>query len=157
MPLETADDINVQDAGFGMTTWQYGYDSGNGEYQQLDAGNLPRGTVDPTPGSVNFLALTVYKGVAILSGNTLSAVAVIPLQGSPITGDIKSRNRILFHSEWIEGGPWIDPGAIVDVVFRFRGLGSLLRIGTGEQRDFRRARDNGPARFPPDASFRGLD
>ncbi|MEZ4506512.1 MAG: hypothetical protein R2848_11890 [Thermomicrobiales bacterium] len=67
-----------------------GYDSASGDYQQLQSGELPAGSVDPTPGATNFLGLTVYQGTAILSGNTYDVGAVIPLDGTPIAGDVQS-------------------------------------------------------------------
>ena len=59
---------------------------------------ISRLAIDPTAGVVNFLSLTVYQGVALLSGNTFSAVAVIPLQGFPITGEIKGEIGFLPRS-----------------------------------------------------------
>jgi len=83
-------DIYLQDHGNGTATWGYGYDSASGDYQQLQSGELPAGSVDPTPGATNFLGLTVYQGTAILSGNTYDVGAVIPLDGTPIAGDVQS-------------------------------------------------------------------
>lgn len=83
-------DIYLQDLGDGLANWGYGYDNASGDYQQLQSGELPAGSVDPTPGATNFLGLTVYQGTAILSGNTFEVGVVIPLEGTPIAGDVLS-------------------------------------------------------------------
>lgn len=84
-------DIYLEDSIDGTPRWGYGYDSkATGSYELLDGGDLPPETVDPTPGEVNFLSLTVYRGYAILSGNTFGVDAVIPLQGTPLVGDVKA-------------------------------------------------------------------
>ena len=82
-------DVYLQDNGGGDVVWAYGYYPASGSYQMIQNGSMPPGSVDPTIGATNFLSLTVYQGVAILSGNSFAADAVIPLQGTPIAGDVK--------------------------------------------------------------------
>ncbi len=89
-PAGNCYDIFVQDDGTGVSQWGYGYDAAGEGYEILQTGDVAAGTIDPTVGADNFLSLTVYKGVAILSGNTFSVAAVIPLQGTPVAGDIKA-------------------------------------------------------------------
>lgn len=83
-------DVYLRDAGGGNVIWSAGYFPAAGSYQVLQSGSMPPGSVDPTVGATNFLSLTVYQGIAILSGNSFAADAVIPLQGTPIAGDVKS-------------------------------------------------------------------
>ena len=89
-PAGNCYDIFVQDDGTGASTWGYGYDSAGEGYETIQTGSVEPGTIDPTVGADNFLSITVYKGVAILSGNTFTAAAVIPLQGTPLAGDVKA-------------------------------------------------------------------
>ena len=89
-PAGNCYDIFVQDDGTGASTWGYGYDSAGEGYETIQTGTVEPGTIDPTVGVDNFLSITVYKGVAILSGNTFTVAAVIPLQGTPIVGDVKA-------------------------------------------------------------------
>lgn len=89
-PAGNCYDIYVQDDGSGTSTWGYGYDSAGEGYETIQRGDLLAGTIDPTAGADNFLSITVYNGVAILSGNTFTVAAVIPLEGTPIAGDVKA-------------------------------------------------------------------
>jgi hypothetical protein len=98
-PAGNCYDIYLLDNGNGAATWAYGYDTNGGEYQSLQSGDLPAGSVDPTPGATNFLSLTVYQGIAILSGNTFDAAAVVPLQGTPIPGDVQAEVAFLDSGE----------------------------------------------------------
>lgn len=92
-------DIFVQDDGAGLTKWGYGYDSTGTGYDIIQTGELLAGTIDPTPGADNFLSLTVYNGVGILAGNTFSVAAVIPLQGTPVAGDVKAELGFIQKAE----------------------------------------------------------
>ncbi|HET9658917.1 MAG TPA: hypothetical protein VFP05_01200 [Thermomicrobiales bacterium] len=83
-------DVHLLGDGGGQVTWGYGYYPAVDAYQTLQTGTMPAESVDPTVGATNFLSLTVYQGTAILSGNSFAADAVIPLQGTPIFGDVKS-------------------------------------------------------------------
>lgn len=83
-------DIFLRDDGSGNAQWGYGFDQVDGNYQTLASGALTPGTVNPTPGADNFLSLTVYNGVGILSGETFQVAAVIPLQGTPVVGEVKA-------------------------------------------------------------------
>lgn len=89
-PAGSCYDIYVQNDGSGAATWGYGLDSTVAGYSTIQTGELVAGTIDPTVGADNFLSITVYNGVAILSGNTYTAAAVIPLEGTPIAGDVKA-------------------------------------------------------------------
>lgn len=89
-PAGNCYDVFVQEDGTGATQWGYGYASATEGYSLIDTGEAVAGTVDPTPGADNFLSVTVYQGVAIISGNTFSVGAVIPLQGAPVAGDVKA-------------------------------------------------------------------
>lgn len=101
-PAGNCYDIYVRSANGGLAEWYYGYDPVEENYQTIDSGtmrSLPPGTIDPTIGATNFLSLMVYRGVAILSGNTFSAAAVIPLRGTPIAGDVKAEMGFLSTTE----------------------------------------------------------
>lgn len=89
-PAGNCYDIFVQDDGTGVSKWGYGFDSAGEGYDIIETGDLAAGTINPTPGEDNFLSITVYQGVAILSGNTFGVAAVIPLQGTPVAGDVKA-------------------------------------------------------------------
>ncbi|MEZ4506514.1 MAG: hypothetical protein R2848_11900 [Thermomicrobiales bacterium] len=89
-PAGNCYDIYVQDDGTGISRWGYGYDVAGQGYDTIQTGDVTAGTIDPTPGADNFLSITVYKGLAILSGNTFTVAAVIPLQGTPVIGDVKA-------------------------------------------------------------------
>jgi hypothetical protein len=89
-------DIYLEDTNGGQMSWAYGYSPANGPYQMIQSGEMPAGSVDPTPGQSNFLSLTVYQGTAILSGNSFAVDAVIPLQGTPLAGDIKSEVEFIY-------------------------------------------------------------
>lgn len=89
-PAGNCYDVFLSDDGTGNVQWGYGFDGADGNYQSLASGDMPAGSVDPTPGAVNFLSLTVYQGVAILSGETFSVGAVIPLEGAPVAGEVKA-------------------------------------------------------------------
>lgn len=97
-------DIYLQDLGAGAATWGYGYDPAVGDYQSIETGDLPPGSVDPTPGATNFLSLTVYRGVAILSGNTFDVGAVISL-GETYSGDVKAETGFTATAENVVAGP----------------------------------------------------
>jgi hypothetical protein len=97
-PAGNCYDIFVQDDGTGASTWGYGYDSAGESYETIQTGVVEPGTIDPTVGADNFLSITVYKGVAILSGNTFTAAAVIPLQGTPLAGDVKAEIGFIQNS-----------------------------------------------------------
>lgn len=95
-------DFYIQDMGAGVARWGYGYDQLNAEYVSLQVGDMPDGSLDPTPGATNFLSLTVYQGVAILSGNTYGVGAVVPLESEPITGDVNAETGFLDLSSTAE-------------------------------------------------------
>jgi hypothetical protein len=98
-PAGSCYDVYLEDNGTGAATWGYGYDPADGDYQSLQTGTLPSSSVDPTPGADNFLSLTVYQGIAILSGNTFDAAAVIPLQGTPVMGDVSAEVGFLSSAQ----------------------------------------------------------
>lgn len=68
--------------------WGYGQYTSAGGYRPLLDGDMPATAMNPTPGAINFVSLTVYQGVAILSGNTHAPDVVIPLEGMPIASDV---------------------------------------------------------------------
>jgi hypothetical protein len=100
-------DIYLHDVGDGNATWGYGYDPATGDYHSLQTGDLPAGSVDPTPGATNFLSLTVYQGVAILSGNTLDAGAVIPLEDTTFAGDVKAESGFTAITDSVVADPLV--------------------------------------------------
>jgi hypothetical protein len=98
-------DLYIQDMGAGAARWGYGYDQLDAEYQSLQVGDMPEGSLDPAPGATNFLSLTVYQGVAILSGNTFSAGAVVTLESDPVAGDVNAETAFLDLSSTAETPP----------------------------------------------------
>lgn len=72
----------------GVATWNLGQGTTGGGYQLLQSGPLPAGAVDLTPGATNDLALVLYQGVAILSGESYGMDAVVELPVLPVTGDV---------------------------------------------------------------------
>lgn len=72
----------------GSATWNLGQGTAGGGYQILQSGPLPPGAIDFMPGAENEIALVVYQGVAILSGISLGADAVVELPVMPVAGDV---------------------------------------------------------------------
>lgn len=88
-PAGNCTDLFIQSNG-SAAKWGLGSFPANGDYTLLDAGDMPAGSVDLTPGAENQMALLVYDGSAILAANGQVA-ASFPLNGQPLAGDVVER------------------------------------------------------------------